>query len=549
MCSYDSQTKVDPTLKKIKDDLLISLRKKQAFDIAACSCLVNFGKLSFPAYIYICYTNLLPKQSIDMMLVATITIIIIILLTSYVDNIRQRIIKKEKQIVFTAQRTHDAINYLSGKVNESDVGKLVKLNSASGISVYPDYDLIVIASDLVFALILSMIVINIGGGLILLTIGALKIATYRKNIKSALDAYVRNQNSQKYKYEKTVSYSRIMEGIDSMRLNNFEQKEIENHEKMQIKSAIENFNSNLIDSKRRNLSAFTAKLDVLLFTTIGATLVIGNWMTAAKLGACILLASKCLQPWNNFILVYARYKYIEKMKLRDQRKLNKENIETKKVSPSDLKKNLHGKSISLVNNENRDESFILETGKIYSIKDEKFGTDVDKFFESIFDGKFSKIQINEVEMKNIDIEEISRNIKMIDLSLPLIETNLLGALCCLDEEKNRRLALYLTFVCGLSEKIKKLDNGYESKIENDSINGLFTDDILAIKVIQSLATDPKILIIDLRHIIFKRRFVEYLCKLLQNRTGKMTIILNTNGGVFDKQVDSIINMRGVKLVP
>ena len=78
-----------------------------------------------------------------------------------------------------------------------------------------------------------MVIINIGGGLIILVIGILKGLTTRRRVQSIYNQYERNQGSQKYKYEKTVSYSRIQEGVDSMRLNNFEQNEIDEYIKMQ----------------------------------------------------------------------------------------------------------------------------------------------------------------------------------------------------------------------------------------------------------------------------------------------------------------------------
>ena len=42
-----------------------------------------------------------------------------------------------------------------------------------------------------------------------------------------------------------MKYSRIAEGINSLRLNNFQQKEIEQYEKMQLSASITKYNDNV----------------------------------------------------------------------------------------------------------------------------------------------------------------------------------------------------------------------------------------------------------------------------------------------------------------
>ena len=74
------------------------------------------------------------------------------------------------------------------------------------------------------------------------------------------------------------------------------------------------------------------------------------------------------------------------------------------------------------------------------------------------------------------------------------------------------------------------------------VRGLSSDDILAIKVIQSLAANPEILILDMRNVVFGRDFVDYTDKILKDRNGKSTIILNTNGGIMDSKANSIVNI-------
>ena len=185
---------------------------------------------------------------------------------------------------------------------------------------------------------------------------------------------------------------------------------------------------------------------------------------------------------------------------------------------------------------------MVQLKTINSLKDKNYGVDVRKFCESMFDGHLSSIRVNNTNLSEMDVEDVSKHVKMIDLSLPIIETNLLDALCCLEVEQNRRLALYLTYISGLSEKIKELEYGYEANVHNDIVKGMSSDDILVIKVIQSLASDPELLIIDIRNIIFGRDFVNYMDKILRDRDGKLTIILNTNGGVIDSKAKSIVNI-------
>ena len=529
-------------LEKIKEDTLKVLNRKRAFDVLTSSILINFGKLAFPAYIYICYTNLLPKQSIELMIVATTSIIIVVVLTSILENIRQNIMRKEKQIIMAEERTRDCENYLSRKIAEGDVGKLIELNTSASTSSKPDYELLVMSIDLIFALVICMVIINIGGGLIILVIGILKGLTTGRRVQSIYNQYERNQSSQKYKYEKTVSYSRIQEGVDSMRLNNFEQNEIDEYRKMQLNSSIKRYNDNFLVGKDRNLFAFTSKLDIVLVATIGSFLVIGEWITTAKLGACILLTTRCIKPWYNFIQIFSKYNYINNSNRPNLSSIEPIEAGAYLINNKQLKSSLKRTEIVFTNTSGTRVSFKLKAKTINSLKDDNYGIDVKRFCESLFDGKLSRIKINDTNLNEIEVNDIAKHIKIVDLNSPIIETNLLNALCCLDIDQNKRLALYLTYASGLSEKIKKLEYGYESQIHEDMVRGLSSDDILAIKVIQSLAANPEILILDMRNIVFGRDFVDYTDKILKDRNGKSTIILNTNGGIMDSKANSIVNI-------
>ena len=534
--------RMNKIIEKIKGDTWYVLNKKRAFDVIISTILINFGKLAFPAYIYICYTKLQTNKSLALMIFATALIILIVVITSFLENLRQNILRKEKQIVAAEERTKDCEKYLSKKVNKSDVDKLIELNGSALTSLEPDYDLVVIGTDLIFALAICMIIINIGGGAIIFSIGILKAITTKEKMNKIFNQYATNKNHQKYKYEKIVSYSRIQETVNSMRVNNFEQIEVDGYERMQTSSSIERYNDNLLISKNKNLEAFTSKLDIMLVATIGTFLVIGDLITAAKLGACILLITRCIQPWNNFVQIFARYTYLYKFELDDAGISKAQTSYERLTRGSELEYSLNKSEILIQNTSSNKGSFKLTGKTINSLKDKNYGVDVRKFCESMFDGHLSSIRVNNTNLSEMDVEDVSKHVKMIDLSLPIIETNLLDALCCLEIEQNRRLALYLTYISGLSEKIKELEYGYEANVHNDIVKGMSSDDILVIKVIQSLASDPELLIIDIRNIIFGRDFVNYMDKILRDRDGKLTIILNTNGGIIDSKAKSIVNI-------
>ena len=534
---------MDNEIRKLTAKGLQILKKRYSLDVALNSILINCGKLAFPTFIYICYTNLIPKKSYEGMIVATISIIVVLSITSYLENIRQNILKKEKQVILTEEGTNDGISYLAERIKKSDVEKLLVLNASKRIGKVSGYDLIVAIVDMIFSLAIAMVIINIGGGLILLFVVALRFSTNRRAITSQYRNYEQDYRSEKIKYEKMVKYSRIADGINSLRLNNFQQKEIEQYEKMQLNSSITKYNDNVAKGLNKNFDGFLSKLDVIIVGSIGSVLVISEWMTVAKLGACLLLITRCTQPWNNFLQIYTQYIYRRKLQSRNTRGFPDESKKANKEN-SCLEKILNEEEISLAEAKSNGQLLRFASGKIYSIKDQKYGENVNRMCELVFEGKSSTMSLNNKRLGDIDIdiEVLTKYIKMIDLSLPLLETNLLDALSCLNGSKSTRHSLYLTYLCGLAEKIKKLEAGYDSEIHNDSVQGLNEDDMLAIKVIQSLATSPKILIIEMRNVIFGREFVTYIEKILEAVSGKVTILMNTNGGVIDKKTDEVINI-------
>ena len=117
-------------IEKIKGDTWYVLNKKTSIRCNYINYFNQFWKLAFPAYIYICYTNLLPNNSLALMIFATALIILIVVITS-LEDLRQNILRKEKQIVAAEERTKDCEKYLSKKVNKSDVDKLIELNGSA----------------------------------------------------------------------------------------------------------------------------------------------------------------------------------------------------------------------------------------------------------------------------------------------------------------------------------------------------------------------------------------------------------------------------------
>ena len=81
---------------KVRAKGLQILKKRYSLDVALNSILINCGKLAFPTFIYICY-KIDPKKIVRGMIVATISIIVVLSITSYLENIRQNILKKKNK--------------------------------------------------------------------------------------------------------------------------------------------------------------------------------------------------------------------------------------------------------------------------------------------------------------------------------------------------------------------------------------------------------------------------------------------------------------------
>ena len=193
---------MDNEIRRLTAKGLQILKKRYSLDVALNSILINFGKLAFPTFIYICYTNLIPKKSYEGMIVATISIVVVLSITSYLENIRQNILKKEKQVILTEEGTNDGISYLAERIKKSDVEKLLVLNASKRIGKVSDYDLIVAIVDMIFSLAIAMVIINIGGGLILLFVVALRFSTNRRAITSNTETMIRITEAKKLNMRK-----------------------------------------------------------------------------------------------------------------------------------------------------------------------------------------------------------------------------------------------------------------------------------------------------------------------------------------------------------
>ena len=81
------------------NDLKHVCSRKHAADVFISTALINCAKLAFPTYIYLCYTKLLPNKAVEAMILASGAIIVIMVISSFMENIRQGYLKQEKQMV------------------------------------------------------------------------------------------------------------------------------------------------------------------------------------------------------------------------------------------------------------------------------------------------------------------------------------------------------------------------------------------------------------------------------------------------------------------
>ena len=116
-------------------------------------------------------------------------------------------------------------------------------------------------------------------------------------------------------------------------------------------------------------------------------------MTVAKLGACLLLITRCTQPWNNFLQIYTQHIYRRKLQSRNTRGFPDESKKTNKEN-SCLEKILSEEEISLTETNSNGQLLKFSTGKIYSLKDQKYGENVNRMCELIFEGKSSSMILN-----------------------------------------------------------------------------------------------------------------------------------------------------------
>jgi len=278
-----------------------------------------------------------------------------------------------------------------------------------------------------------------------------------------------------------------------------------------------------------------SKLFSIAVISTGATLIITNSMQSGLIIVGLLLSSRVLRPWRNYLIIRNRESILKN-------NINDVNLYKNEFSLKTDSKYIHDKrliKLQVTSKNNQSKPLIIENldiGKIYKLDDASEIGYKTKIAHSICGLSSSyNININEAPINSYDCDYIRSNIRYIDLNSPYPRASLLEILTNFRRYKTRE-AVYWSYISGLDKYTREYSFGYKTIFDNRP-GGDEEDTLKIARIISHIIDKPILIIIDFSLVKYGSSFVEMFYKIIREFS-KSTIIITLGGR---KAIDSIVD--------
>ena len=500
---------------------------------------INITEIFIPMYIYLVFQNIIPKASRESLLTATVIVIVSIICGSILKKRREEIISGNK-VRNQYLITNDVYRHIlrSHKMGEKDVSvsEFNRINRyITGLTEKSNVESLCNFIDAIFGIIFLILLFVICGILFALSvISCIVIFTLIAHRKESVSQVFYNRLNKKLETIEDLRNDFIEEvenNLMRIKLDNLNIRftnEFESIERKKVKSTEIGVYS---DMEFVNKLTALSKLFSITIISIGAILVINNLLASGLLIVGLLLSTKALRPWRNYLIIKNRDS-IHQMNLKNYSDINEVSTNGS-VILNDCPINLH-----IQDQTKQTHSHIkvqLETGKIYSMN----GADNDSKVRIAYSicnlSQDYKVKINNIPINNYNSDYIRSTIRYIDLSSPCPRASMLEILTNFRKNKIRK-AVYWSYISGLDKCIREYHLGYKAQFDNR--HGLDEEDTLKIaKILSHIVDEPIIVILDFSLVKYGDSFVEMFYKLIKE-ISKSMIIITIGGGKAMKAVNT-----------
>lgn len=530
--------------------------RKARLPVIAASVGINLLALGLPIFILQVYDRILPNQAM-----ATLGVLVLSLLVIFILDVGLRAMRAFVT-TWTAARLEHVLRFrildkllharLSDIERQGAASYYERLSSATILKDYVAGQRLEVRIDLLFSAVFFAAIAYLGGWLVLVPVvliilfGLCALAMGRL-LHNSLSA---KTETDKRRYQSIMEMLRGIQTIKALALNGVMSRR---YEVLQEDSARAVQRVTFQSSMAQTVSLMFAQVNTVTILAIGASLVIDGRLTMGALAACTLLSGRAMQPVQAAMNLWANFQGIRiaRDELAEVASLNDENI------GQGLKPELKGEvSFRDVCVERKPGELLLSNitfeaspGDIVGIEGESRGgkTVLLHLLMALARPKGGEVTIDGYPVEDIAPDVLREQIAFLPRHGAIYSGTILDNLTNFREGEVVNEALYLSFLLGLDEPIRRLPGGFDSVLA--AADMLPAGLRQRIAVVRELVKQPHIILFDDADHNLDPDSRKRLINLLRDLSPAVTLIVVSNNPEMLSMVTRRYRLAHGRLLP
>lgn len=512
----------------------------QLLPILVASVLINMLELSSPLYINIVYTSILPSGSMSSLIVLTAGVVVLMLLGGWLKSVRLVLTGADGARIEHNKRLEAVSHFL--QLGLPDFLRLAPgqhLQRLTSINLLRDESALqslTTAIDLGFSLLFILVLFLLGGTIGLVAVLAIAVYLLRA-IAFARDYEKLSRQRDRIELDTRTYQDRLVDASELIKSNGLRDQLLVASERYQEEQAHQRLLHNSFAGSYQAFGSLMSQITFATGVTWGAVLVVNGWLSVGALAASILLLGKILAPWQQAMglwnsyrrLAHSRDEYDALMALPVESSGGQETLKT--WSSLDIR--LADQSVVAV-----------ERGTSVLLRDNQFGLDARRLFLELIQINPNKdLVLNGMPISNYHRSELREDVAYVDPARAFFDGTLLDNLTGFQPSRNRRRALFWSYLCGLDQQVRSLPQGYATPMGGVVSSGLSRDAQALAQLVTALSRNPQLLLLDLTDCSYGKTFVDALERILRRCRGNTTLLIGGGGLVLSRLVDRQLDLQ------
>ncbi len=508
--------------------------------ILVASVLINLLELSSPLYINIVYTSILPSGSMSSLIVLSAGVVALMLLGGWLKSVRLVLtgadgarIEHNKRLEAISHFLHlglpDFLRFAPGQ-------HLQRLTSINLLRDESALQSLTTAIDLAFSILFILVLFLIGGTIGLVAVLAIVVYLLRA-IAFSRDFEKLSRQRDRIELDTSTFQDRLVDASDLIKSNGLRDQLLVASSRYQEKQSQQRLLHNSFTGSYQAFGSLMSQITFATGVTWGAVLVVNGWLSVGALAAAILLLGKILSPWQQAMglwnsyrrLAHSRDEYDALMAMPVESSGGQEQLNIS----SKLEINLAGRSVVAV-----------DRGASVLLRDNHFGLDARRLFLELIQINPNKdLQLNGIPVSHFHRTQLREDVAYVDPARSFFQGSLLDNLTGFQPGRNRRRALFWSYLCGLDQQVRSLPQGYATALGGVVSSGLSRDDQALAQLVTALSRNPQLLLLDLTDCSYGKTFVDALERILRRCRGNTTVLIGGGGLVLSRLVDQQLDLQ------